>query len=32
VDPRLGQRTRIGVYHSLPEIHAPTLKPKESLA
>lgn len=32
VESRLGQRTRIGVYHSQPEIHAPAFKPKESVA
>jgi hypothetical protein len=32
VDPRLGERTRIGVYHSRPENHAQTFKPKESVA
>jgi hypothetical protein len=32
VDLRLGQRARIGVYHSLPKNPRPNLKPKESVA
>jgi hypothetical protein len=32
VDPRLGQRARIGVYHSLPKNPRPTIRTKESLA